>query len=131
MKNNILNLIGLVGIFSCFYYAFNDDEEYVFGIVGLICLVIFFWGLIQMVRKRMSDVKEQNNQVEVKKIDNLTKQRGFVAIVHILSFFLGSIYFIGFLMGTIDVNNLLHLNSIIDTLRKVENVSVVSRLFIN
>ena len=31
----------------------------------------------------------------------------------------------------IDVNNLLHLDSIINTLKKVENVSTVSRLFIN
>ena len=31
----------------------------------------------------------------------------------------------------IDVNNILHLESIIDALKKVDNVSVVSRLFIN
>ena len=31
----------------------------------------------------------------------------------------------------IDVKNLLHLESIINILRKVENVSTVSRLFIN
>ena len=35
------------------------------------------------------------------------------------------------MMFVIDVNSLLHLESIIDALKRVENVSAVSRFFIN